>query len=47
MSTLEQDPVRLYLKLMKKALSYSLWSEPGIPLEILVEKRVDIFITQF
>src|SRR5262245_46463616 len=30
------DSTQLYLDLMKKALSYSLWEEPGLPIEHLL-----------
>jgi hypothetical protein len=37
---IKNDPaVQLYLNLMKKTLSYSLWKEPGIPIETFNYKR--------
>jgi O-methyltransferase len=31
--TVNQDVVELYLDILKKTLSYSLWDEPGVPVE--------------
>jgi hypothetical protein len=34
-----RDPAALYLDLMKKALSYTLWEEPGVPIETFNYRR--------
>jgi O-methyltransferase len=36
---MKQEPVKLYLDLLKKTLSYSLWPEPPIPLALFNETR--------
>jgi O-methyltransferase len=36
---MRQEPVKLYLDLMKKTLSYSLWPEPPIPITLFNETR--------
>ena len=36
---MKQEPVKLYLELLKKTLSYSLWPEPPIPLTLFNETR--------
>lgn len=32
-SPVETEPAKLYLELLKKALGYELWEEPGVPVE--------------
>ena len=39
MSTQNETPASLYLSLMKKVLSFSLWDDPGIPIELHPVKR--------
>jgi hypothetical protein len=39
------DPALLYLDIMKKALSFSLWKEPGVPIETFNYKRT--FLKRF
>ena len=34
-----RDPAALYLDLMKKTLSYTLWEEPGVPIETFNYRR--------
>ncbi len=36
---IKRDPALLYLDIMKKALSFSLWEEAGIPIEVFNYKR--------
>ena len=36
---MRQEPVKLYLDLLKKTLSFSLWPEPPIPLTLFNETR--------
>jgi O-methyltransferase len=38
----KQEPVKLYLELLKKTLSYSLWPEPPIPLTLFNETRAPL-----
>lgn len=42
---IRNDSASRYLEIMKKALSFSLWKEPGIPIETFNHKRH--FITRF
>ena len=34
-----RDPAALYLDLIKKTLSYTIWDEPGVPIETFNYRR--------
>lgn len=40
--TLNQDAVELYLDLLKKVLTYTLWDEPGVPIETFNYARIGL-----
>lgn len=39
---IKRDPALLYLDIMKKALSFSLWEEAGIPKKHLITKEASL-----
>ena len=41
------DAKDLYLDLLKKTLSFTLWQEPGIPVEVSVRKTLDFFLRDY
>ena len=40
--TLNRNPIELYLGLLKKTLSYTLWDEPGVPIETFNYARTGV-----